>query len=145
MTSCSCLESWFPRTVRPIDWDPNLLSLEEVAVDCGQEVLMEVDDHNVYVGVRVYQRNRFPPNVWISTPRQASVGRATWWGSWEPKSADVQQKMVTLIYPYPVSTRDFRAAHLASPNLIRNFYYYCCCCCCCFNINYLLHNIIFWC
>jgi hypothetical protein len=46
-----------------IDWDPNLLSLQEVPVDCGQEVLMEVDDHSVDIGVRVNQRNRFPPNV----------------------------------------------------------------------------------
>ena len=37
----------------------------------------------------------------LSTPRQASVGRATWRGSGKQKSTEIQQKMYTLIYPDP--------------------------------------------
>ncbi len=38
----------------------------------------------------------------ISAPHQASVGRASRRGSGKQKSADVWQKMYTLIYPYPL-------------------------------------------
>ncbi len=37
----------------------------------------------------------------ISAPRQASVGRASRWGSGKQKSADIEQKTYMLIYPYP--------------------------------------------
>ncbi len=37
----------------------------------------------------------------ISAPRQASVGRASRWGSGKQKSAIFEQKTYTLIYPYP--------------------------------------------
>jgi hypothetical protein len=37
----------------------------------------------------------------LSAPRQASVVRATWWGSGKQKAEDVQQKMYMLIYPDP--------------------------------------------
>ncbi len=36
----------------------------------------------------------------ISAPRQASVGRASRRGSGKRRSADIEQKMYTLIYPY---------------------------------------------
>jgi hypothetical protein len=36
----------------------------------------------------------------ISVPRQASVGRASRRGSGKQKSADVERKTYTLIYPY---------------------------------------------
>jgi hypothetical protein len=38
----------------------------------------------------------------ISTPRQASVGRASRQGSRKRKSAYVRRKMYMLIYPYPI-------------------------------------------
>ncbi len=56
-------------------------------------------------GVRVNQRNRFPPNVcrFLLPARPQWVepaGREERKSGGEWKSADVEQKTVTLIYPY---------------------------------------------